>query len=196
MSRLASVADRFANGSSITAHRLAARIAAWVARGRRNDLKGTKALLGCWLRIGVVLFALYLLWRLVRAVPALLWLLSAAWTTAAWRAGKPAPEAAEEKLDEAPEGDPAEAVRTLLLELIGEGSGVHLRTVVAHLQQRGMWEGRTVTDMRLRMEHLGIPVDRSVKVRGVPTWGVRKRDLQPPTPEADPGPSPAASPAA
>ncbi|WP_330236139.1 hypothetical protein [Streptomyces sp. NBC_00566] len=192
MTRLA----RLATGSSIAAHYLAACATAWVARGRRRDLKGWKAALGCWLRLAMLLFGLYLLWRLVRAVPALMWLLTAAWTTAAWMAGKPAPEAAEEEPEEAPEGDPAEAVRTLLLELIGEGSGVHLRTVLAHLQERGMQEGRSVTDMRLQMERLDIPVHRSVKVRGVPTWGVRKRDLQPPTPEATPGPSPAASTAA
>ncbi|MGW3110539.1 hypothetical protein [Streptomyces sp. NPDC001091] len=192
MTRLA----RLATGSSIAAHYLAACATAWVARGRRKDLKGWKATLGCWLRLAMLLFGLYLLWRLVRAVPALLWLLSTAWVTAAWRAGKSAEDAFEEEPEEAPEGDPAEAVRTLLLELIGEGSGVHLRTVLAHLQERGMWEGRTVTDMRHRLGLLGIPVSRSVKVAGVPTWGVRKRDLQPPTPEAAPGPSPAASPAA
>ncbi|MFB7776909.1 hypothetical protein [Streptomyces bauhiniae] len=196
MTRLTPIAARLATGSSTAARRLAERTAAWVARGRRQDLKGWKAVLGCWLRIGVVLFGLYLLWRLVRAVPALLWLLSAAWTTAAWRAGKPAPEDAEEEPEEAPAGDSAEPVRTLLLELIGEGSGVHLRTVLAHLQKEGMQEGRTVTDMRLRLERLGIPVHRSVKVGGVPTWGVRKRDLQPPTPETDPAPSPSASTAA
>ncbi|MFD4788251.1 hypothetical protein ACFWN1_14570 [Streptomyces sp. NPDC058459] len=196
MSGLAPVAVRLATGSSRAARRLAARAAAWVKRGRRKDLKGWKALLGCWLRLGVLLFGLYLLWRLVRAVPALMWLVSAAWTTVAWRAGKPAADTPEEEPEETPAGDPAEAVRTLLLELIGEGSGVHLRTVLAHLQERGMWQGHTVTDMRLQMERLGIPVDRSVKVGKVPTWGVRRRDLQPPTPEATPAPSPSASTAA
>jgi len=60
---------------------------------------------------------------------------------------------------------------------MGDGDKVHLRTVLAHLQEQGHWEGRSVTDLRARLTLLGIPHDRAVKVSGVPTWGVRRKDL-------------------
>ncbi|MFR9796154.1 hypothetical protein ACL02U_09660 [Streptomyces sp. MS06] len=194
MSRLARPATRLAAGSRTLAHRLGARTAAWIARGRRTDLTGWRAALGCWTRLGLVLLGLYALWRIVRAVPQLMWLLTACWTFAAWRAGRPTPaEPAAEEPAAQPDGT---AIRALLLDLMGDRSGVHLRTVLAHLQAQGQWEGRTVTDMRTRLEQLGVPVHRGVKVAGVPTWGVRRRDLHAPSPtaaeEASTGPSTAA----
>jgi hypothetical protein len=197
VSRLARVVDRIATGSAALPRRLGVRVAAWVRRGRRDDLTGWRAALGCWVRLAVLTLGLYVLWRLVRAVPNLLWLLSAGWLLAAWRAGKSGGEAADEDAEEeAPAAPDVEAVRTLLFGLMGTGSGVHLRTVLAHLQKHGQWEGRTVTDLRVHLDRLGVPVDRSVKVAGTPTWGVRRRDLEAPSPavaeEASPAPSPAA----
>ncbi|MEU5094932.1 hypothetical protein [Streptomyces sp. NPDC020996] len=204
MSRLARPAARLAAGSATLTRRLAARAAAWVRKGRRDDLTGWRAALGCWLRLALLTFGLYLLWRLVRAVPNLLWLLTGCWTLAAWRAGKP-PAKATEDTDEDASDEPEEntlgtpdpeAVRTLLLTLMGEASGVHLRTVLAHLQEHGHWEGRTVTDLRAHLARLGVPVDRGVKVAGTPTWGVRRRDLEGPSPAAAQEPSTAPSTAA
>ncbi|MCM1972306.1 hypothetical protein [Streptomyces sp. G1] len=198
MSRLARPATRLATGTSLLARRLGARTAAWVRTGRRDDLTGWRATLGCWARLAVLGLGCWLLWRLVRAVPHLLWLLSAAWTAAAWRAGRhrTEEEAPEQAPDEAPPVPDAEAVRRLLLDVMGDADKVHLRTVLAHLQQHDQWEGRTVTHLRAHLTRLGVPVDRSVKVAGVPTWGVRRRDLQAPSPagaeEASPAPSPAA----
>lgn len=201
MSRLARPADRIATGSALVARRLGARAAAWVSRGRRTDLTGWRAALGCWLRLALLGFGLYLLWRLVRAVPNLLWLLSFGWVLAAWRAGRPAAEETTEDVpetsgEEAPAGPDPEAVRTLLRTLMGDASGVHLNTVLAHLQAHGQWEGRTVTDLRVHLEHLGVPHDRGVKVAGVPTWGVRRRDLEAPSPAVAEEPSPVPSTAA
>jgi hypothetical protein len=178
VSRLARPARRVADGSAAVARQLGARVAAWVARGRRDDLTGWRASLGCWLRLAALALGLYLLWRLVRAIPALMWPLTGAWLIAAWRAGKPAPEASEDAAANAPQ----EAARRLLLEVMGDADAVHLNTVLAHLQKRGYWEGRTVTDLRSRLALLGIPHDRGVKVGGVPTWGVRRRDLKAPSP--------------
>lgn len=200
MTRLTAPAGRLATGSSVLARRIGARMAAWVARGRRRDLAGWRAVLGCYARLLLVVFGGYLLWRVVRAVPNLLWLLSAAWTAAAWTAGKPPAKADDEEQEEASaeasSAPTGEAVRTLLLTLMGEASGVHLRTVLARLQKEGHWGGRTVTDLRTHLTLLGIPVDRGVKVAGVPTWGVRRRDLQTPSPAAAPEPSTAPSTAA
>ncbi|UUU21703.1 hypothetical protein [Streptomyces sp. DSM 40750] len=178
MTRLARAADRLATGSRAYARRLGARAAAWCARGRRDDLTGWRAALGVFVRIALLALGVYVLARLVRALPSLMWLLTGWWTIASWRAGKPA----EEEPQEAPIGPDVEAVRTLLLDLMGTGNGVHLRTVLAHLQEHGQWEGRTVSDLRVHLGRLDIPVDRGVKVAGVPTWGVRRRDLEAPSP--------------
>lgn len=197
MSRLARPAARLATGSRALARGLGALTAAWIARGRRHDLTGWRAALGCWARLALVLLGLYALWRLVRAVPNLMWLLTACWTLAAWRAGRPAPEAAAEPTEEAPACSQGEAIRALLLELMGEASGVQLRTVLAHLQGEGQWEDRSVTDMRRRLEALHIPVHRGVKAGGqVPTWGVRRADLEAPSPATSEEPSTAPSTAA
>ncbi|MEU9643612.1 hypothetical protein [Streptomyces sp. NPDC048188] len=193
MSRLAHPAGRIASGSALTAQRLARRTAAWVRRGRRDDLTGVKAALGCWLRLGLLALGLYLLWRLIRAVPNLLWPLTAGWLIASWRAGRKTPAPAAE---DAPTGPDVEAVRTLLLEAMGEGDAVHLSTVLAHLQKRGHGEGWRVGDLRARLEALNIPVHPKVKAGGKgPTRGVRRADLAPSpatTPETSTAPSTAA----
>ncbi|MFJ4682037.1 hypothetical protein [Streptomyces sp. NPDC088789] len=100
MSRLARPAARLASGSAMVARRLTARTGAWIARGRRDDLTGWRGELGCWARAVTAAVGLYLLWRAVRAVPAVMWLLTGAWIIAAWRAGKPAPGAAWGKPDQ------------------------------------------------------------------------------------------------
>lgn len=93
-----------------------------------------------------------------------------------------------------PAGTSGEAIRQLLYTLIGEGRGVHLRTVLAHLQEHGQWEGKTVADLRQHLEALNIPVRPKVKVDGTPTRGVLKADLQALPPIAETAPSPTPSP--
>ncbi|MFF6985623.1 hypothetical protein [Streptomyces sp. NPDC010273] len=182
MSRLSGPAARIATGSAVIAARLRVRVAAWVRRGRRDDLTGWRAALGCWLRTGLLVAIVYAGYRLVRAVPALMWLLSASWLLASWRAGKPAQTPGTGAPVEACAGDPAEAVRRLLWDVMGDADTVHLRTVLRHLQDHGQWEGRTVTDLRRHLAHLGIPHDHRVKVARVPTWGVRRSALGAPSP--------------
>ncbi|MBP5883161.1 hypothetical protein QBA57_28650 [Streptomyces scabiei] len=196
MTRLSRAADRLSTGSRLYARRLGIRAAAWCARGRRHDLTGWRAALGIIVRLALLALGAYLLARLVRALPSLMWLLTSWWTVAAWHAGRPAAEAPQEEPEEAPAAPDVEVVRTLLLDLMGTGSGVHLRTVLAHLQEHGQWEGRKVADLRSHLRRLGVPVDRGVKVAGVPTWGVRRRDLQAPSPAAAQETSPSASTAA
>ncbi|WP_338683913.1 hypothetical protein QD712_25750 [Streptomyces acidiscabies] len=181
MSRLARPAARLAAGSAALTRRLGARAAAWIARGRRDDLTGWRAALGCWARLALLCLGGYLLWRLVRAVPGVMWLLTGAWTLAAWRAGCPP---AEKAPAEPPQQQSGEAIRALLLDLMGDDDKVHLRTVLAHLQGQGQWEGRSVSDLRARLTLLRIPHDRNVKVSGVPTWGVRRKDLEASSPTA------------
>ncbi|MFH9823029.1 hypothetical protein [Streptomyces bobili] len=95
-----------------------------------------------------------------------------------------------------PETTPGEGGRdgvlTLLYTLIGDAHGVHLRTVLAHLQEHGQWEGKTVADLRRHLEALHIPVRPKVKVGGTPTRGVLRADLDalPPLTETPPSPTP------
>ncbi|MFD7774279.1 hypothetical protein [Streptomyces sp. NPDC059753] len=197
MSALARAADRLARGSSILWERRTAALTAWIRKGRRDDLTGWRAAIGCWARLILVGILAWTVWSIVRAVPWLCGLLLGAWCRAAWRAGRALVEQPIENAPAAASPVPdVEAVRGLLLTLIGEGAGVHLRTVLAHLQEHGQWEGRTVTDLRSHLARLGVPTDRSVKVRGVPTWGVRRRDLAAPSPAEPQTSSTEASPAA
>ncbi len=103
---------------------------------------------------------------------------------------------APEEAGEAPSHDvQVEVLRKLLLDLMEDGSGVHLRTVLAHLQEHGQWEGKKVSDLRTHLVRLGIPVDPKLKLAGTPTRGVRREDLEAPSPAAPQGASPDASPA-
>jgi hypothetical protein len=88
-------------------------------------------------------------------------------------------------------GDREGALR-LLHTVLGEAPGVHLRTVLAYLQEHDQWEGKEVADLRRHLEALGIPVRPKVKVDGTPTRGVLKADLDalPPIEETPPSPTP------
>lgn len=170
-------------GSIELAAKLGRRTAAWIARGRRQDLAGWRAALGCWLRFSLVLAALWLLWKIVRGFPNVLWLILPVWC---WRAVRAAPpyeerEAAEEPDSGTPSAPDAEAVRTLLTELIGDRPGVHLSTVLDHLQKEGQGEGWEVADLRARLEALGVPVRRSVKVNKRVAYGVHRDGLAAPS---------------
>ncbi|MFF9312167.1 hypothetical protein ACF1BS_14775 [Streptomyces sp. NPDC014748] len=187
-SRLAPAAARLATGSHTVVRRLAARAATWCARGRRHDLTGWRAALGVVLRLAVLGVGLYCIARIVRALPALMWFLTAGWLAAAWHAGRPPEQAPEERQDEAAAEAPVlpdrEAVRALLLEVMGDSSAVHLRTVLAHLQQHPATAARTaawtIADLRSRLEAVGVLVHPKVKAPGGgPTRGVRRVDLTP-----------------
>ncbi len=121
------------------------------------------------------------------------WML-AAWAVAAWMhaPGNDSEDETDEAGEQPPTAAGGDAVRRLLLDLIGDAHGVHLRTVLAHLQDHGQWQGRTVAELRQHLEALGIPVQPKVKVGGTPTRGVLKADLLalPPTEETEVSPAP------
>ncbi|MFI8254097.1 hypothetical protein [Streptomyces filamentosus] len=175
---------RLAAGSAIVARHRSEALAAWVAAGRRDDLSGWAAALGPAVRLVALATVAYGALALVRAMPWLMWLLTAWWMRAAWRATAPAEGTSEE-----PEEDPsdedeqplaaarAEAAVALLRQVLAGRPAVHLSEVLAHLQQHDQGEGWKVADLRARLEALGIPIDPKVKVGGVPTRGVRAADL-------------------
>lgn len=200
MSRLADPADRLAHGSVHVARRLGTRTAAWVARGRRADLTGWKAVLGPLVRLVVLAFVGWIGWAILRAIPWLMWVLAALWTGAAWRAGRDPKETAVEAPADSPEKRDTEAARAavlrLLRDLMGDAPGVHLGPVLAHLQEQGQWEGKKVADLRAHLEALRIPVELKLKMRGVPKRGVSRAALDALPPLGAQEESPRMSPAA
>lgn len=201
MTLLARTVDRLAIGSSILTRRVLAWAAAWCARGRREDLTGWKAVLGIIARILLLALGAYFVARIVRALPSLLWFLGTLWLGTAWRAARALPaDTPDEATDEAPAVGTGEALRALLLELMGTGSAVHLRTVLEHLQQdpetASLTASWTIADLRSRLEAQNIPVHPKVKAAGGgPTRGVRREDLAP-SPSAPQETAPSASTAA
>ncbi len=130
-------------------------------------------------RVALFVLGLYTAARLVRGAPVLMWPLTALWCWAAWRAVQPPVSPAHPAIEEAREQAPVEPVLALLYECLDGRPGVHLSTVLAHLQERGQGVGWTVSDLRARLEALGIPVRPKLKVNGVPTRGVHRDDLPP-----------------
>ncbi|WP_282698025.1 hypothetical protein [Streptomyces sp. CC208A] len=194
MNRAERVSRRLAAGSAAVYRRRADALAAWVAAGRREDLTGVRAALGPLVRLSVLALLVLGGYRALRAAPWLLWPAALVWVAVAWRAGRPAEAAEEPPAEEATGPTPApsaEAAVALLREVLGGRPAVHLSTVLAHLQEHSQCEGWKVADLRVRLEALGIPVDPKVKVRGVPTRGVRAADLDAhfPTEETPPSPT-------
>lgn len=188
------------DGSLIVWQRRTDALIGWVRAGRREDLTGWRAALGPLLRLVLLGVLAYALWAIVRAVPWLMWLLSAWWLRAAWKAAKTAPQAAADEPEETPARASSQEVLDATLDWIrqqiGDRQGVHLRDLLAHAQAHGMFEGLDVATFRAHLERWGIPVDRRVKVAGIPTWGVRRRDLEALSPTAADEASPESSTAA
>ncbi|MFE7624641.1 hypothetical protein [Streptomyces sp. NPDC057509] len=167
-------------GQRILTRRLTTRATAWVRAGRRTDLDGVAAILGCILRAVILGGAAYGAWWLVRRWPITLWAAVPLWLWAAIRAiPKDAPEAAE---PDTPEPAPVEPLLDLLRAFIGIRTGVHLSTLLTHLQKHGQGEGWTVSDLKARLEACGVPVRRSVKVDGRVANGVHRDDVPAPSP--------------
>ncbi|MBP8532373.1 hypothetical protein [Streptomyces sp. MK37H] len=187
MTALRRAANRIRTGSAIVAQRRAKWAAAWCRKSYRDDLTGWKAALGPIVRAVVLAGAGVVVCLVVRARPWLMWVLTAGWLIAAWRASRPASsEDVEDASDDEPEQAPLvpglEAVRQLLADLIGDRPGVHLSAVLAHLQEHGQGEGWEVAELRSRLEAQGVPVRRSVKVAGRVAYGVHRDDLPAPSP--------------
>ena len=167
MRRLGRVADRLARGSSVHARRLGNRAAAWCARGRRNDLPGVRGALGIILRVTLLAFGVYLLARLVRSLPALMWLLTSWWTLASWRAGKPAVEDLEEDPEEAPaerELGPRTVLVYWLDHLTRGRSGIHLDELHQALTRHPGLAHFKRPEMRAWLDRHSITVDRTLRV--------------------------------
>ncbi|MFD9952458.1 hypothetical protein [[Kitasatospora] papulosa] len=164
-------------GHRLLVQRLTGRAAAWVRAGRREDLEGIAAALGPIVRTAVLAAGLYIGWRVIRHWPAILWALVPLWIWAAVRAiPDEGPDAAEVSTEQ------REQLHTLVRDLIGDRPGVHLSTLLEHLQKHGQGEGWTIAILRTRLPLLGLPVRRSVKVARKVAYGVHRDDLPQPSP--------------
>lgn len=164
-------------GHRLLVQRLTDQATAWVRAGRREDLEGIAAALGPIVRTAVLAAGLYVGWRFIRHWPAILWALVPLWIWAAVRAiSKEDPAPAEISVAQ------REQLHALVRDLIGDRPGVHLSTLLEHLQKHGQGEGWTVAILRTRLPLLGLPVRRSVKVARKVAYGVHRDDLPQPSP--------------
>ncbi|MGW0550545.1 hypothetical protein [Streptomyces altiplanensis] len=168
-----------AAGQQLLIRGLTDRATAWVRAGRREDLEGIAAVLGCVLRIVLLVAGAYATWRVIRHWPALLCALVPVWCWAAIRAIPPeAPGPAESTVAQ------REQLHALIRDLIGDRPGVHLAVLLEHLQKHGQGEDWSIATLRTRLPLLGVPVRKSVKVAGRVAYGVHRDDLPKPSPAA------------
>ncbi|TRV81741.1 hypothetical protein FKN01_00015 [Streptomyces sp. 130] len=169
-------------GQRILVRQLATRAAAWIRAGRRDDLDGVAAILGCILRMVILGGAAYGAWWAVRRWPVILWAVVPLWL---WAAVRALGHDEDDGPTDAPAADTAaqrEQLHALVRDLIGDRPGVHLSTLLDHLQKHGQGEGWTVSDLKARLPRLGVPVRRSVKVGKKVATGVHRDDLPAPSP--------------
>jgi hypothetical protein len=192
--RLQRLARRLWDGSAVLARRRADAVAAWVRRGRRDDLSGLAAALGCILRALLVLLGLYLLWRLIRAFPNLLWGIVPLWCWRALRAAASIGTSPELPDESGAETNPAspEEVLTATLEWIhhqvADRNGIHLAELLAHAHAHGLFADLDVAAFRTVLEGWQIPVRQQIKVAGRNRPGIHRDDL-PQAPARTPSPS-------
>ncbi|MFD3352754.1 hypothetical protein [Streptomyces fradiae] len=199
MTALQTAAARLTTGTQHLTRRLGERATAWVRAGRRDDLEGWRAALGCIVRAALLAGGLWLLWRTVRAAPALMLLLVPAGLLAAWRAGHP--HKAGETLAPAPPADtpaptgegPAagltvDQIRTLLHTAFGTDDQAHI-TALADRLTEATGRAWTAADIRAAAEAAGARVERGVRMPGrSPSTGIRRHTLPAPSPTPPPGP--------
>ncbi|MCX5112198.1 hypothetical protein OOK13_40315 [Streptomyces sp. NBC_00378] len=169
-------------GQRLLIRNLAEHAAAWVRAGRRDDLDGVAAILGCILRLVLLGAGAYGAWLLVRRWPAVLWAVVPLWC---WAAVRAIPDEDEEEGDAKPSPTaPRDAVLRLLYDALGDRPAMHLSEVLQHLQEKGHGKAWKVSDLRARLEAVGIPIELKLKVgKKGPTRGVVKANL-PPLPDA------------
>ncbi|WP_327333705.1 hypothetical protein [Streptomyces anulatus] len=154
------------HGQRLLLRRLTARAAAWVRAGRRTDLDGVAAVLGCVVRLAVLAAGAYGAWWAIRRWPAVLWLLVPLWCWAAIRAIPT--ESTEQPGDEEGDSEPAPAAEEAPpLPTIQDVSEAVSRVGTPHAHLTSLAESLGTTTDRVRevlAEH-GIPVE-PVRMRG------------------------------
>ncbi|MGW4028226.1 hypothetical protein ACWEFL_02720 [Streptomyces sp. NPDC004838] len=172
--RARTVAERLAIGSTIVARHRSEAIAAWISAGRRDDLTGWRAALGPTVRMLLLAGAAYAALALLRAVPWLMWLLTAWWLRAAWKAAAKPAEAHGEPADDDTVYD---AALDWIRDQIDDRNGVHLVDLLEHAHTHGMLTELDLPAFRAAMERWGFPVRQQLKVAGRNRPGIHRDDL-------------------
>ncbi|MFJ9353741.1 hypothetical protein [Streptomyces mirabilis] len=177
----------------------------WFRKAMERLAKGSSALIvktgrgtTAWLRAGekfsdFVVRVLFLavpvgiVWSLLVATTAVMWILVVLWCIAAWRAAQPAQEKSEGKEPDLHPDDLAD----LLWELAEDRKGVHLAQVAQQLTKEMPGRSWTVKDVRRLVEAAGIPTRHSVRVQGLGVAvGVHRQDIPSSPSPAPVSPSP------
>ncbi|MFE4991408.1 hypothetical protein ACFRH4_08660 [Streptomyces mirabilis] len=177
----------------------------WFRKLMERLAKGSSALIvktgrgtTTWLRAGekfsdFVVRVLFLavpvgiVWSLLVATKAVMWILVVLWCIAAWRAGQPAQEKSESQEPDLHPDDLAD----LLWELAGDRKGVHLAQVAQQLTKEMPGRSWSVKDVRRLVEAAEIPTRHSVRVQGLGVAvGVHRQDIPGSPSPAPESPSP------
>ncbi|MFD8407191.1 hypothetical protein ACFV1G_21200 [Streptomyces anulatus] len=157
------------HGQRLLLRRLTARAAAWVRAGRRDDLDGVAAILGCVVRLAVLAAGAYGAWLLIRRWPAVLWIAVPVWCWAAIRSIPAIPkETAEQAKGEEEGSEPTPAAeQALVLPTLQDVRDAVSRvgTPHAHLAVLAEALGTTTDRMREVLAEHDIPVE-PVRMRG------------------------------
>lgn len=173
------------HGQRLLLRRLTARAAAWVRAGRRDDLHGLAAILGCIVRAALLAAGAYGTWLLIRRWPSVLWVAVPLWCWAAIRA---IPQQTEQPAEDDDEEEPAPAAKQgpppLTLQDVHDAVS-RVGTPHAHLAVLAEALGTTTDRVREVLAQHGIPVE-PVRMRGRgSSTGVKDHHF--PAPAAAPG---------
>lgn len=178
-------------GQRLLIRRLTERAAQWVRDGRRDDLDGLAAILGCILRLVVLGAGAYGVWLLVRRWPGVLWAAVPLWCWAAIRAipkatqhqGQKADGTDEEAQEEPALAPPTEALQPSPRDVCE--AVWRIGTPHAHLAVLAEELGTTTDRVREVLAVQAIPVE-AVRMRGRgSSTGVKADHF--PAPSAPPG---------
>lgn len=177
MKGLGNAADRLTKGTTALVVRMARGSVEWLKAGEKaSDFV---------VRLVFLALPLVLVWCLVAASRAFLWVLAALWIIAAWRA---VPQPAKEQAGT--DGLDRDDLIELLWELVGDHRGIHLATVAQQLTKETPGRSWAVADVKKALKAADIPTQHSVRVPGLGvTVGVRRQDLP-----SSPSPAPSGRP--
>lgn len=194
----AAAADRLCHGSALLLRRWEQRLTTWVRAGRRDDLTGWRAALGPLLRLALLAVLGLVAFGILRTARILMWLLTAWWVLAAWRAGRGLTAPQEQPADATPEDAEAAAFAErriaflTWLEKVTRGRpGIHLGELHHKLTQQPAAEHLTRRELSTLLDRYSIPVKRTLRVDGIPgRSGVSREAVETLLAEAGVTPSP------
>jgi hypothetical protein len=171
---------RVSTGSQLLSRRIRRRLAALDPPGPPRGPDRLAAVIGCIVRAGLLLLAAYLLARVVRALPAVLWVAAPSGASPPTAPSpKPAKRSSRSRPQPPPEDPRTPAFARWLLQTIGDRPGIHLYELYPAMRQLPGHETLDDATLRAALRTLGVPVVRSLRVPPVEgRSGVRRGDVE------------------